>query len=75
MAALLAAGRSCQCLEVEAAGDRHDADRELAVDVGDEGLEDPLGRHAERLAGLLAVRRVPRVVAVAVDRVRDAEAR
>ena len=38
-----------------------------------EGLEDPFGRHAKRLARLLPVRGVPRVVLVAVDGVADAQ--
>ena len=71
---LLAAGRGRQRLQVQRAGYRHDRDGERAVDVGDQSLENPPGRHAKRLAGFLAEGGMPRVVLVTVNRVRDARA-
>ncbi len=44
-----------QGLEVELAGDRDDTDGQGAVHVGHQGLEDPLGGHAEDLGRLAAV--------------------
>ena len=70
----LAADRGGERLQVEAPADGDDPDRELAVDIGDEGLEDPAGRHAKGLAGLLPVGRVARVVLITVHGVRDAQA-
>jgi hypothetical protein len=46
---------------------RDDADRERAVHRGDQGLEHPLGRDAERLARLEAVGPGARVVRVLVQ--------
>ena len=53
----LAAHGGRQRLEVELARDRHDADDEGAVDVGEQRLEDLLVREAEHLGGLEPVRR------------------
>ena len=48
IAALLPAERAGQCLEVEPAGDRDDGDHQVAVEVGQQGLEDLVGVEPER---------------------------
>ena len=51
-------------LEVQAAAHRHDRDDQALVDAGQQGLEDAVGREAERGGGLFAVRRRRRIVVV-----------
>src|SRR5690606_38458323 len=52
---LLAARRRGQGLEAQRGADRHHRDGEGAVHLGDQRLEDPVVRDAERVGGLLAV--------------------
>ena len=69
---LLAADGGGERLEVKMTADRHDADRERsAVHRRHQRLEHPLGRNAERGAGLKAERVGPGVVRVLVQGERD----
>ena len=68
---LLALDGRGERLEVELVLDRHDRDGELAVDVGDERLEDRRRVQARALGGLEPVGLVLGVVLVGVRRDRD----
>ena len=60
----LAAGGRGERLEIKLAGHRDHANRQPAVDIGDQRLEDPLRLDAERVAGPQAIRAMPGVMLV-----------
>jgi hypothetical protein len=73
MTAFFPPGLGGEGLEVEVPGHRDHADRQRAVDLGDERLEHPLRRDTQRVAGLQPVGAVPRVMVIGVHGVRHVQ--